>query len=139
MVTVPTRRVEQEPDGSIMIYSAAKALGKYWLVVIEPDGQVDYASCLDLTHPGRLIGLALDVAARGDRVSVKRAGEVTEPSWDWQADHPLWLGKDGELTQVRPNLGFLCQVGVALSPQSILLFDVGTAHVTYFSTDPIDI
>lgn len=128
---MPTRKVGQEAAPLVTSYLAAKALGGHRLVVIEPDGRVDYGSCLDLTHPGRLLGLTLNAVVKGDRVSVQRAGAVTEPSWSWRTSFPLWLGKDGQLTQVSPKRGFLCVVGVAIAPQSVLMANIQTAHITY--------
>lgn len=127
---MPTRKTRPEAP-SVVGYVAAKSLSGHRLVVVEPSGQVDYASRLDLTHPGRLVGLTLNAAVKGDSISVQRSGQVTEPSWDWQTSKPLWLDINGQITQTCPKRGFIVVVGVAIAPNSILLANIQASSVTY--------
>jgi hypothetical protein len=110
---------------------ASAILSGHRLVVVESNGEVNYADNLDLTHPGRVIGLTLSAANNKELVSIQRAGKIMEPSWQWNISKPLWLGRNGTLVQVRPKAGFVLVAGVAIAPNTILMANIQAASITY--------
>ena len=60
-------------------------------------------------------------AEAGAQVGVLLSGEISEPSWDWSLDVPIYLGAEGRLTQVRPVAGYLMQVALPLTATKMLL------------------
>jgi hypothetical protein len=46
---------------------------------------------------------------------------MTEPSWDWTPGLPLYVGPDGILVQSPPASGFIREIGLAVSPTSIVI------------------
>jgi hypothetical protein len=126
---MPTRKLSQDVL-SVSNYNTAKDLSGHRLVVVNNTGAVDYASCLDITHQGRIVGLTLNSANAGDRISVQRAGRVIEPSWNWQISRPVWLGVNGFLVQVPPTKGFVLVVGVAIARDSILMANIQSVMST---------
>jgi hypothetical protein len=131
---VPTRSIYRqmgEAPSSTLELPAASNLSGHRLVVIERTRRVNYADNLNLTHPGRIIGLTLGAASVGELALIQRAGKVVEPSWSWIPSRSLWLGASGTLTQAKPTAGFLLVVGVALGSSAILMANIQSAHVTY--------
>lgn len=85
--------------------------------VVAPDGTggVVYATNDNISQVGKPMGLAFNSALAGDTVIVVTAGEVDEPTWNWQPGE-VYLGINGMLTQTPPTSGILQVVGVALTP-----------------------
>lgn len=85
---------------------------------------VVYADATQPTHMGKLMGLTLNAASPGGTVEIRSDGEVTEPSWTWTPDQPVYLGTNGLLTQTVPNAGtayFLQKVGFAVAATRLFL------------------
>lgn len=68
----------------------------------------------------RVIGIAVAAVAAGELVTIRATGELVEPSWAW-APGPIYLAPDGALTQIPPSDGAVIELGVALTPTSMLV------------------
>lgn len=90
------------PSAETVERVAASAIGGHRLVCLIADTLV-YASPANLGHVNRLIGLTMNAAGTGDLVVIRISGEITEPSWVWAVDQPIYLGANGFLTQVAPT------------------------------------
>jgi hypothetical protein len=66
----------------------------------------------------RVLGMTLNAADADALVNVAVLGYVHESTWNLTPDLPIYLGKDGYMTQTPPTEGFLLSVGVALTPTS---------------------
>ncbi len=131
---MPTRSIYKqtgEAPSSTIELRAGAVLSGHRLVVVEPDGQLRYADHRDASHPGRIVGVTLSAAFKGELVSVQRAGKIKEPSWAWNISDPLWLGRNGNLVQTQPKTGFVLVVGVALAPNTILMANIQASHITF--------
>lgn len=110
--------------------TAAQALGGHRVVRLISAAAVDYADNATLAHGDDVLGVTTGAASLGADVTVVRTGEITEPSWNWTALEPLFLGRNGLLTQTAPSLAagdvFSLQVGVALSATTALI-DIDSA------------
>jgi hypothetical protein len=78
-----------------------------------------YAEYADNTTP--LVDVAGITTGSGSiEVPIHTFGLLTEPSWDW-TEGDIYLGTEGNLTQVVPSSGYLVRLGHAVSPTTILV------------------
>lgn len=111
------------PSGSeIVAGTAAEALGGHRMVRGARDA-LTYATNTDASHADDIQGLTLGAAAAGAGVLLQRAGDVTEPSWSWTPETPVFLGPNGQLTQTPPDdsAAFTLCVGFAATPTTLVL------------------
>lgn len=106
-------------------HPAGQALGGHRMVVLQAGAAV-YADADTVAHAGLVLGMTTGAAAPGEAATVRTGGELTEPSWAWTADQPLYLRNAGQIGHTPPASGFVLPVGFALSPTTIFLA-VGTA------------
>jgi len=66
-------------------------------------------------------GLVLDI------INILVTGAITDLTWDWTPDRPLYLGNDGLMTEVKPTEGFILQVAHTISATEIWI-DIRTVH-----------
>ena len=119
---------EQGPAGSpgpvggiVSEYVASIAIGGHRAVVLNASQQAIYADRSILTHANKVLGITSGAVAAGANVAVQRNGEMTEPSWAWVLDTPIWLSTDGLLTQTPPSVGFSLIVAFPISATKILI------------------
>lgn len=88
-------------------------------------GALAYASCKVASDSTRALGISSNAAGIGGSVVIRTTGEMSEPSWAWSPDLPIFLGADGVLTQVEPSAAsgdqFSLVVGIALTPTRIFV------------------
>lgn len=83
-------------------YQASTPVSGHKVVMLDGSGKLAYASSDNLDHAPRVIGITTNAASINNEVLVLGIGEVTEPSWNWQPNLPIYLGLDGALTQEQP-------------------------------------
>ena len=112
--------------GSALQKVAAVPLSGHRMVFSTDGLAVDYADCGSLANRANTLGMTLGAADQGATVNVQRTGEVIHSGWSW-ADGPVFLGHDGNLTQVLPPTAvFSLIVGFAMNPTTLFL-DQGVA------------
>lgn len=91
--------------GSVsFLYQASTPMSGHKIVMLDGYGKLAYASSYNLEHAQRVIGITTNAASIEGDVSVLSVGEITEPSWNWQPNIPIYLGLDGSLTQEQPSM-----------------------------------
>ena len=111
------------PAGNTIEIPASGAIGGHRVVILEGDTAA-YASNTTLSHHLKVFGITENAAASGSTLSVMRTGKMTEPSWSWTLDSPIFLGVDGSLTQTpptHPTALFSLVVGFPLSATSLFV------------------
>lgn len=111
------------PSGSDIVTGiAAETLGGHRMVRGSRNA-LTYATNTDANHADDIQGLTLGAAAVGASVLLQRAGDVTEPSWNWTPETPVFLGSNGQLTQTPPDdsAAFTLCVGFAATPTTLVL------------------
>lgn len=106
---LPVFKVETSDKESVI---AAEPLGGHRAVTA--DGLHATPQTLD-----RLVGITLGAGPLGAAVQYVSRGLLTEPSWAWQADAPVFVGLSGVLTQTPPATGPARRVAWALSATEI--------------------
>jgi hypothetical protein len=109
--------------GSALTVTAGAALGGHRVVYLDAFEKAQYASNQTASHALVMLGMTLGAAVLDDPVDVQRSGEVTEPTWDWILEQPVYLGDNGLLTQTPPNSPALFQriVGFPITATTLFL------------------
>lgn len=124
-VGIPGPPGPQGPAGSSQLesFTASASISGHAPVLLS-GGQAAVADATVLAHLGRVIGITTGAANTGSPVAVFMHGSLTEPSWSWTPDAPVFLGA-GALTQTPPTLGggfvFSQRLGFALSPTVVFM------------------
>lgn len=85
--------------------------------------EIVYADKDTLHHASNVIGLTLNSALAGDPVKYSFNGKVLGISG--LVPGKVWLGNNGELTQVVPTTGIILCVGTILDDSSTLVLNIG--------------
>jgi hypothetical protein len=122
---------EQGPEGrqgppglagaSYLTYLADGALGGQRVVRATTPGKVGYVDPSNPTQAHAAIGITVGAAADGESVNVQFSGEMSEPSWAWTANLPIFAGANGVPTQTPPTSGFQVPLGVATSATAMVI------------------
>lgn len=83
----------------------------------------DVAILLSSTDPdgaNRCAGITLTAALKDAELIVLSSGVLSDSSWSWIDDRPIYCGTDGRLTQTPPETGFSQIVAIPLSATKIL-------------------
>ena len=113
---LPSPTVETE-----IALPCAEMIVEGYAVKVNALNQLERCSAFNLTHLNTLIGLAKQTGNIGNVVAVAEDEYMTNTSWAWQPDKPVFLGTDGTLTQSFIGVVFVQQVGVALTPTKIVI------------------
>ncbi len=108
--------------GSAMTVTAGAALGGHRIVYLDAAEKAQYASNQTASHALITLGMTLGAAVLDDPVAVQRTGEITEPSWSWTLEQPVYLGTNGQLTQTPPASPALFQRVVGFPTATTKLF-----------------
>lgn len=88
------------------------------------DGTVEYADNTTASHLHAPIWLTMSAVSLGAETEVLVYGTLTEPSWSWVPQLPLYLGTNGVITQTPPSPPgalFLAPLGVATGPTTVFV------------------
>ena len=89
--------------------------------VVMSDVGVVLANNSDILHSNLTLGVSTQSATIGNSIKLQTFGSLTEPSWNWSYDNPIWVGPNGTLTQVPPTTGWLCQIATVINPITIFI------------------
>lgn len=106
---------------------AAEDLGAH-RIVVAINGYIGYADNTITSHSGIVAGITTQAVVAGASVDVTTQGEVTEGSWTWTLNTPIFLTENGLMTQTVVSTGFILQVGYPTSSTSLVI-DIKTAIV----------
>lgn len=108
--------------GTALQYTAGVALGGHRMVVLDATGNAIYADNLTPGHLFKVLGMTTGAAGAGAVATIQTGGELTEPSWNWDVALPVYLGTNGQLTQVAPAApAFQLIVGFPISPTTLFI------------------
>lgn len=84
-------------------------------------GEAVYADNTTLADANLVLGLTRGAVAEGAQAQIQTTGLMTEVSWAWTTDAPVFVGANGVPVQPAPATGFQLIVGVATSPTQIFI------------------
>lgn len=109
-----------EPTGAGIVFVAEAAISGHRALMFGAAGGVLQADPTLLSYV--FAGLSLGAAAAGTGVAVAEDGAVvTEPSWSWPPEAPLFVAAGGHLTTTPPTSGILHQVAWAIAPTRVIV------------------
>jgi len=108
-------------DGGLVNYTGAMDLGGQRVVRSNFDGTVSYADSATAHDVTAIVGFTLSATLAGQVVDIRHAGTITEPTWNFAAELPVFLGSNGAVTQVPPVAGMQVIVGVAISQTQLFV------------------
>jgi hypothetical protein len=100
-------------------HGVAQPISALRVVYLNGDGLFDYASSDEPSHAYRIAGVSLNTIQIGSTAAVLRQGLISESSWNWALGTPVFLGLNGNLTQIPPESGFLLRVGYPETANSL--------------------
>lgn len=109
----------QGPSSAVVSYNASADLSGHRVVRLDDGQLVSYASSTNAADANFVVGMTLGAATAGSLVQILMSGEITEPSWNWAPNLPIYLGATGLMTQVPPDASkdaFSLVVGFPISP-----------------------
>lgn len=109
-------------DGSTVVveFPAAVPLGGNRAVRLLA-GEVIYADNAVVEDANVVLGITQGAVSAGELARIQIGGLMTEPSWAWTADEPVFVGSNGGLVQPSPASVFSLVIGVATSATQILI------------------
>ncbi|MDP2786260.1 MAG: hypothetical protein Q8O38_16955 [Sulfurimicrobium sp.] len=107
--------------GSALQYLAGIALGGHRMVVLDDAGLAIYADKSIPAHAGKVLGMTTGAANPGELATIQTGGEMTEPSWSWLLNQPIYLGANGLLTQTPPVTGISLIVGFPITATKVFI------------------
>lgn len=91
-------------SGTTTTKIAGTAIGGHRAVILDAAGLAHYADNQTLSHRDSVYGITLNAAGSGSEIQIEiPTGGITEPSWNWTPQQPIWLGANGTLTQTVPS------------------------------------
>ena len=123
-VYIGQRGVAGEPGvagGVVVQCTAGEALGGHRVVVLNASAEAVYASNAVPEHLHKVLGLTTGAVILGAAATVQTGGEMTEPTWAWTLDAPIFLGENGLLTQTPPDSGFMLVVAFPVTETKIFI------------------
>ncbi|MFH0995806.1 MAG: hypothetical protein V1844_09960 [Pseudomonadota bacterium] len=118
----PGPKGEPGAAGGILIeYPARESLSGHRIVVLNEDQDAIYADHSIMVHANKILGMTTGASVAGAAVTIQTGGELTEPSWDWELDIPVWLSSNGLLSQTPPTTGFSLIVGFPISSTKLFI------------------
>ena len=114
------RGVPGATAGMTVEYPVAYPMSGHRIVVLDGNQQAIYASNLTPSHAFKIVGMTTMAVISGD-IPIQTGGPLTETSWNWILDIPIWLSEDGLMTQTPPTSGFSLIVGFPNSQTSMFI------------------
>lgn len=112
------------PSSQGVVLVAGANISALRAITTNVNGEAVYASNDTLAN-AQVIGISNTGANAGSPVTIKTSETISDPSWNWTKG-TVFLGTNGQLTQVAPTSGaILVHVGRAITPTTLLI-DVDT-------------
>lgn len=104
--------VSSGKDSNLITKIAGEILGGHRIVVTDDNDKAFYADSSNVDHVSKTLGLTIGSAVISASVIIRTYGEITESSWSWVPDLPIFLnGATGQISQTPPDSGFNLVIG----------------------------
>lgn len=112
--------------GSVESYPAGEVMSSGRAVIIS-GGQAFYFQPSNATHVGRFFGVTKTSASNiGDSVDIQLSGTITDASFSFTPDTPVFAGANGVVTSTVPASGLSQPVGVSVDTTKIKIQPLST-------------
>lgn len=107
--------------GNSTTKTAGAILSAQRVVFIDTNGKAYYADKDTLSHVNKVLGLTLSAAISDALVNIQTFGVLQDPSFSFDMTKPIYLGNNGNLSQVYPTSGFVLQIGYPVAVNAIMI------------------
>lgn len=108
------------PKEELMQKITGENVGGLRVVTVDDNGHIIHATVPRVLDGKPVIGITTEAEFIGNLCDIGVTGdEIIEPSWTWDVNESIYLGDDGNLTQIPPITNFVQLVAVPLSPTSL--------------------
>lgn len=101
--------------------TAGEQLGGHRAVRVHTDSKAYYADNTTPLSLHSVVGITSGAASSDDVVTVVTSGRMSEPSWTWTLNAPIFLSTMGLLTQTPPTSGIQRIVGIPFSATELFI------------------
>ena len=109
-------------DSVIVEKVAGSTIGSHKIVKLGSDGLLYYASCDNLSDVDKIVGLSLNSANYGEAVKVLVFGRISDTSFNFDTEKPIFLGINGQIVQETPQSAlFIQRIGKVLRSEEIII------------------
>lgn len=108
-------------DTNILNLVAGTALGGQRWVTTDASGEAIYADNTTVSDSNKIVGITLNAVSAGTNVGIRTFGELTDSSFSFTPDEPIWLGITGLSTQTPASSGIVVLVAQALTATKIFI------------------
>lgn len=91
------------------------------VVFVTTTNTVQAANSSNVTHAGRIVGIASATTAESDTVRVQKAGSIICPVWNLTPGNIYYLGAGGDIASTPPTTGFVQKIGVAETSTKLVI------------------
>ena len=98
---------------------AGENIGGHRMVATDDTGRVVYADRTNREQAFRILGMTSGAAAAGMSVTVVTEGPITDTSLNLIPQKPVFLGRNGGITQTFERVGFQLVVGFAVDKNTL--------------------
>ena len=107
--------------GGIHFWAIASAnLAALRVATLDGSGQWIYATTATPGHAEQALAFLRSAATASAQTEALLFGPHEDSGWSWDISKPIWLGADGQLTQIQPTADFYRVVARPLSPTVVL-------------------
>ena len=103
------------------LIQAGQTLSAYKAIVPDGSGAFVYADNQNLHHASIVYGLTKQAINNGSAGIAQTYGPVSNDTWAWELEKPIFLATEGELTQTPPVSGFSLIVAYPITATSIFM------------------
>lgn len=89
-----------------------------YTAVATSNGQAVTASS---SQPAPVVGIATGGALAGSPLTVQYEGPISDTSWEWTFNQPIFIATNGVLTQTAPTAGYSQIIGYPINATSLLI------------------
>lgn len=105
-----------------VFYIASENLPLHSPVILNAQRRLEVAKASNITHSDSFLGLNLFSTPINLTATIRNYGIVTNENWDWDLNKPIFLGVNGDLTQIVDNgIVFLLHIAKPITDKSIFI------------------
>ena len=108
-------------DPTVVTKTAGQSISGHRMVMLDAVGKLTYPSSATPSHAGVVYGMSLGAAVLNDPVQVKTYGDVTDVSFAWTPNVPLYLNGVGVISETPATTGFTLQIGYSTGITSMFI------------------
>lgn len=121
--------------GAVRKYECGETIAAYRAVELKNE-ELWYPNLLLEEETYKTIGIAIESGSVQQTIKVQTNGVLTNQSWSWDVNLPIYINANGVLAQSKPSEGISYKIAIPTSPISIKMFHrVDTTDPTNINQD----